>query len=158
MAAARAAVDALNEKYGGGFYLLIRKRRENARDGVWTPHERKRGALMALAALCSGMYSELECLSGDAETLAGARYILALDADTTLLPGAARELIGAMLHPLNRAVIDPRTETVASGRGIIHPRVSVELAASERTRFARTVAGPAAWTPMARYAVRCGWI
>lgn len=153
VAAARAAVDALNEKYGGGFYLLIRKRRENARDGVWTPHERKRGALMALAALCSGMYSELECLSGDAETLAGARYILALDADTTLLPGAARELIGAMLHPLNRAVIDPRTETVASGRGIIHPRVSVELAASERTRFARTVAGPGGVDP---YGSVCG--
>ena len=31
-----------------------KKARKTPRDGVWTPHERKRGALMALAALCSG--------------------------------------------------------------------------------------------------------
>ena len=140
--AARRAIDGLNEKYGGGFYLFIRPRRENRRDGVWTPYERKRGALMSLAAMCSGKDSELKCVSGDLAWLRGARYILALDADTTLLPGAARELIGAMLHPLCRAEIDPRRAAVVSGRGVIHPRVSVELASSERTHFARTAAGP----------------
>ena len=148
----RAAVDGLNEKYSGGFYLLIRPRRENRRDGVWQPRERKRGALMALAGLMTGGESELECLSGDALRLRGARYILALDADTTLLPGAARELIGAMLHPLNRPEFDGKGRVV-SGRGLIHPRVSVELAAAERSRFSRTMAGPGGIDP---YGSVCG--
>ena len=149
---ARAAVDGLNEKYSGGFYLLIRPRRENRRDGVWQPRERKRGALMALAGLMTGGESELECLSGDALRLRGARYILALDADTTLLPGAARELIGAMLHPLNRPEFDGKGRVI-SGRGLIHPRVSVELAAAERSRFSRTMAGPGGIDP---YGSVCG--
>ena len=151
--AARAAVDALNRKYSGGFFLLTRARSENRRDGLWTPRERKRGALMALAELCAGRESELKCLAGEAGRIAGARYIIALDADTTLLPGSARELIGAMLHPLNRAVLDRERRVVAAGRGIIHPRVSVELAASERTRFSRTVAGPGGVDP---YGTACG--
>ncbi|HIS43900.1 MAG TPA: hypothetical protein IAB47_00885 [Candidatus Scatomorpha merdigallinarum] len=153
VAQAQRAVDGLNEKYGGGFYLFTRPRRENKRDGIWTPHERKRGALMALAALCSGHYSELECRSGDLSALEGTKYILALDADTTLLPGAARELIGAMAHPLNRARVEPSLRRVTEGRGIIHPRVSVELAASESTHFSRVAAGPGG---MDAYGSACG--
>src|SRR5699024_4603895 len=105
-AAARGAFDALNEKYGGGFLLLCRRRSYSARDGRWLPRERKRGAIMALAALMQGRESELEAASGDISLIRGAEYILALDADTRLLPGAAEELIGAMLHPLNRAVVE----------------------------------------------------
>ena len=146
-------MDGLNEKYSGGFYLFTRRRAENRRDGVWTARERKRGALMALAGAMAGRDGELVCLAGDMGFVRGAKFILALDADTTLLPGAARELIGAMLHPLNRPVIDEKRRAVSAGRGIIHPRVSVELAASEATRFARAAAGPGGMDP---YGGACG--
>ena len=150
--AARRAIDGLNVKYSGGFYLFLRERREAGRDGVWRAHERKRGALLALAGLCAGRESELEVLSGDAAALAGTRYIITLDADTRVLPGSARELIGAMLHPLNRAEVG-ENGSVVSGRGVIHPRIGVELAASEATHFARAVAGPGGVDP---YGSACG--
>ena len=153
LGAAREAVDALNAKYGGGFFLFTRRRSENRRDGVWTPKERKRGALMALAALCAGRGSELAVLSGDRAWLGSARYILALDADTALLPGAARELIGAMLHPLNRPETDPARRCVSAGRGLLHPRVSVELAALDASRFAYLAGGPGGTDP---YGGACG--
>lgn len=151
--AAKRAVDELNARRGGGFYLLVRARREAPRDRRWRGYERKRGALLALAELCAGDASELAVLSGDAEALRGARYILTLDADTRLLPGAARELIGAMLHPLNRAEIDRERGVVRSGRGIIHPRIGVELAASGKSAFARISAGPGGVDP---YNSACG--
>ena len=151
--AAKRAVDGLNEKYSGGFYLFFRGRREARRDKIWRGYERKRGALLALAQLCAGRGSELEVLSGDAEAVHGTKYIITLDADTRVLPGAARELIGAMLHPLCRAVVDEKRRVVVSGRGIIHPRIGVELAASEKTPFARAIAGPGGVDP---YNSACG--
>lgn len=98
--AAKRAIDGLNEKYGGGFYLFFRPRREARRDRIWRGYERKRGALLALASLCAGRGNELGVLSGDEKALSGTRYIVTLDADTRVLPGSLRELIGAMLHPL----------------------------------------------------------
>ncbi len=151
--AAIRAVGALNEKYGGGFYLFFRPRREARRDRVWRGYERKRGALLSLASLCAGRGGELRVLSGDEGALAGTRYIITLDADTSVLPGAARELIGAMLHPLNRAEVDAETRAVVSGRGVIHPRIGVSLAASEATPFARALAGPGGVDP---YSSACG--
>lgn len=151
--AAVSAVDALNKKYAGGFYLFMRPRREVKREKLWRGYERKRGALMSLASLCAGRESELRILSGDENALAGTKYIVTLDADTRVLPGSVRELIGAMLHPLNRPEIDPRTRSVVSGRGVIHPRIGVELAASEATPFARAAAGPGGSDP---YGSACG--
>lgn len=151
--AAKRAIDGLNEKYGGGFYLFFRPRREARRDRIWRGYERKRGALLALASLCAGRGNELGVLSGDEKALSGTRYIVTLDADTRVLPGSLRELIGAMLHPLARAEIDAKSRSVVSGRGIIHPRIGVELAASEATPFARALAGPGGVDP---YNSACG--
>ena len=56
------------------------------------------------------------------------RYIITLDSDTQLPRGtAARRMIGAMSHPLNRAVIDPR----AARR---HARLRHPAAARRRQR------------------------
>ena len=151
IAAARGTFDALNEKYGGGFLLLCRRRSYSARDGRWLPRERKRGAIMALAALMQGRESELEAASGDISLIRGAEYILALDADTRLLPGAAEELIGAMLHPLNRAVVE--NGRVVRGRGLIHPRMDTELQSAVATRFARVFAPEGGTDP---YNAACG--
>lgn len=151
--AARAAVDGLNEKYGGGFYLFSRPRTYNAADRLWLGRERKRGALLALARLLQTGESELEVASGDRAALSGARFILTLDADTRLAPGTARELIGAMLHPLNAPVTDIGRHMVTSGYGVIHPRMGVELASATESGFARIFAGQGGCDP---YGSSCG--
>lgn len=145
--AAKNAVDGLNEKYGGGFYLLFRPRTFAEKDGVWRGYERKRGALLSLAALICSEESALTVLSGDGEKLRGARYILTLDADTVLGPGTARELIGAMLHPMNAPVLDEKRRMVVSGHGLIHPRMAVELSAANKSDFARIFAGQGGTDP-----------
>ncbi len=36
--------------------------------------------------------------------------------------GAAQELVGAMLHPLNRPEIDPKRRVVTAGYGLLQPK------------------------------------
>jgi cyclic beta-1,2-glucan synthetase len=151
--AAKDAVDGLNTKYGGGFYLFGRTRQRSRSDKIWLGYERKRGALLALARLLLGAETELGVLSGDCAALNGARYILTLDADTRLAPGTARELVGAMLHPLNAPVVDAKRRVVTSGRGVIHPRIGVELPAATASGFSRLFAGQGGCDP---YGSACG--
>lgn len=139
LSAAANAVERLNHEYGGGFYLFARNREYCEADQIYRGHERKRGAVMALAALLRGDVGELRVLAGDRKKLVGTAYILTLDSDTELLPGSARKLIGAMLHPLNHPVVE--NGVVISGHGIIHPRISVELRSAGATDFSRVYAG-----------------
>ena len=135
---AREAVMRLNRKYGGRFFLFTPPRRFDG--GRYVPHERKRGAIMELAKLLCDEESELE-VTGEKDALGGTRYILTLDSDTRIYPGAAGELIGAMLHPLCRPVIDARTKVVTSGHAVIHPRIDTDLQSSCETDFALIFAG-----------------
>ncbi len=151
--AAVKAVAALNEKYGGGFYLFCRERKPRGRDGVWSGFERKRGALLALARLLRGDGGGLCVLAGDKKRLVGVKYILTLDADTRLLPGSARELIGAMLHPVNAPRFDPERGVVVHGHGLIHPRMDTELPSAVKTPFSRLMAGSGGTDP---YGAACG--
>ena len=131
--AARDAVTDLNRRCGGGFYLFTRPRRFDGER--WTGYERKRGALLELARLLCGEPSALQ-VEGDTEALAGTPYILTLDSDTELYPGAAGELIGAMLHPLNRPVLDEKRGIVTRGHALIHPRIDTTLESAYATDFA----------------------
>ena len=99
-------ISELNRKYGGGFYLFTRRRTMDDGRGKYSGFERKRGAILALAELLCGEKTELCVSEGDADFLSGARYILTLDSDTVPSPGSVRELVGAMEHPLNKAVLD----------------------------------------------------
>ena len=146
----REAVMRLNRKYGGRFYLFTRPRRFDGER--YTPHERKRGAILELAKLLCDEESELE-VTGEKDALGGTRYILTLDSDTRIYPGAAGELIGAMLHPLCRPVIDARTHTVTAGHAVIHPRIDTELQSSGETDFALIFAGAGGSDP---YGTLCG--
>ena len=150
--AAARAVEALNDRYGGGFFLFCRRRTLRERDGVWAGFERKRGALLSLARLLRGDAGGLNILAGDPALLRGTKYILTLDADTRLLPGSARELIGAMLHPMNAPVFD-KNRVVVSGHGLIHPRMDVELPSAVKTPFSRVMAGAGGTDP---YGASCG--
>lgn len=92
--------------------------------------ERKRGALVELVRLLKDRPSGLEVLSGDRGALRDTRYVITLDSDTSLNVGAARELVGAMLHPLNQPEVDRERRVVTEGYALLQPRVAVELAAA----------------------------
>ena len=138
LAAAEEEIARLNGSRGGGFFLFTRPRREQA--GRWAGFDRKRGALLELAKLLAGEESELR-VTGDATRLAGTRFLLTLDSDTRLLPGSAGALIGAMLHPLNRAQFDEGRRCVTAGYGILQPRLTAELRSAGETDFALVFSG-----------------
>lgn len=150
--AARTEIEALNARYGGRFYLFTRERTRTP-DGIWRPWERKRGALLRLAQLLCGEAGAMHCAAGDAAVLRGTAYLLTLDADTRLTPGAARALVGAMLHPLNRPVVDAQRGVVTHGYGLLHPRMATELQSARASDWARVFAGPGGSDP---YGGVCG--
>ena len=150
--AARTEIEALNARYGGRFYLFTRERVQTP-DGKWSAWERKRGALLRLAQLLCGEAGAMHCAAGDAAALRGTAYLLTLDADTRLTPGAARALVGAMLHPLNRPVVDAQRGVVTHGYGLLHPRMATELQSARASDWARVFAGPGGSDP---YGGVCG--
>ena len=146
-AQAAQAVEELNARYGGGFYLLVRDRSWSRDMGRCTGWERKRGAILELARLLHGDKSSLRPAAGDPAGLEGVRYILTLDGDTRLQPESARSLIGAALHPLNRPITDRRLGVVTAGHGVIQPRIGVDLASACRNDFTRLFAGQGGTDP-----------
>ena len=150
LSAARTAVTALNMKYDGRFYLFTRERRFDGKN--YSAYERKRGAIMELAAFLNGEKTEFS-ICGEPDMLSGVKYIVTLDSDTGVYPGCIEELRGAMLHPLNRPVIDRKTKVVKQGYGIIQPRISTELESANATDFSLIFAGPGGTDP---YGGLCG--
>ena len=138
---ARRAVEDLNRKYGGGFYLFFRAPAFSARDERYMGWERKRGALTELVRLLKGRHTGLEVKAGEKGWLRQVRYVITLDSDTSLNVGTARELIGAMLHPLNQPVIDFERSIVTAGHALLQPRVAVELEAANKSFFSRVFGG-----------------
>ena len=137
--------DELNERYAnagaGTFFLLHRHRIFNARQGVWMGWERKRGKLLDLNKLLLGQFDPFPVKAGNLATLAQAQYVITLDSDTQLPRGSAQTLIGAMAHPLNRAIIDPDLRIVTEGYGILQPRVGVSVQSASRSRLASIYSG-----------------
>ncbi len=137
--------DELNERYAGdgagSFFLLHRHRIFNARQGVWMGWERKRGKLLDLNKLLKGQFDPFPVKAGNLEALVHAQYVITLDSDTQLPRGAAHMMIGAMAHPLNRAVIDPALRIVTEGYGILQPRVGVSVQSASSSRLAAIYSG-----------------
>ncbi len=141
VAAAQEGVHALNARYApneqDAFYLFHRPRRWNPRQGVWMGWERKRGKLADFNRLVrGGAHDAFRVIVGDIAKIRHVRYVITLDADTVLPPDAAPALVGALAHPLNRAVYDAQQARVVQGYGILQPRVGVSLASAHRSRFA----------------------
>ena len=135
----------LNEKYdghsSGSFFLLHRIRRYNRREGTWMGWERKRGKLLQLNRFLQGSSDEYEEKVGNPQVLSTVRFVISLDADTRLPRGTARRLIGTLAHPLNQAIIDPDSNVVVAGYGILQPRVGVSVQSTARSRLARIFSG-----------------
>ncbi len=75
------------------------------------------------------------------------KYVITLDTDTQLPRDAAHELVGAMMHPLNRAHYDAQQQRVTAGYGILQPRVAVSLPGANRSRYARLYGSDAGIDP-----------
>jgi len=147
---ARQQVEELNDKYGAAtgdtFFLFHRPRRWHARDRVWMGHERKRGKLEDLNSLLRGgeqggsggpAADRFSLIVGNTSKLSSVKYVITLDRDTQLPRDAARQLVGAMAHPLNRPHFDGGSGRVVEGYGILQPRVAVSLPGTNRSWYAR---------------------
>jgi cyclic beta-1,2-glucan synthetase len=149
-------INDLNAKYGsakqGGFLFLHRHRVFNVRQGVWMGWERKRGKLLDLNKLLVGEYDAFPIKAGRLDVLPQVRYILTLDSDTQLPRGSAAAMTGAIAHPLNQAIIDPKLRTVVEGYGILQPRVGVSVSSASRSRLAAIYSGQTGFDAYARAA------
>jgi cellobiose phosphorylase len=145
---ARDMIETLNAKYpsdaGSTFFLLHRPRRFNAAEKTWMGFERKRGKLGDLNALLSKGSTDatdrFALIVGDTSVLPNIRFVITLDTDTQLARDSARKFVGAMCHPLNRAVYDAARGRVTAGYGILQPRVAISLTGANRSRYARMCA------------------
>ena len=135
----------LNEKYEGNgcgtFCLFHRHRIYNPREGVWMGWERKRGKLLDFNRLIKDKYDSFPVKIGDLSLLPSVRFVLTLDSDTELPRGTALRLVGAMTHPLNQAIIDPRDNIVVAGYGILQPRVGISVQSASQSRLASIYSG-----------------
>jgi cyclic beta-1,2-glucan synthetase len=138
-------ISKLNEKYAnqgrGSFLLLHRHHIFNPREGVWMGWERKRGKLLDLHKLLRQQGDSFPLKVGDLSLLPRVRFVITLDADTELPRGAAHRMVGALAHPLNQAIIDPRRNIVVAGYGILQPRVGVSIQSASTSRLANVYSG-----------------
>jgi cyclic beta-1,2-glucan synthetase len=152
---ARDRIDDLNAKYSNGnagpFFLFHRPRRWNAPEGVWMGWERKRGKLADFNCMLRGEASErFTLIVGQTDLLREIKYVITLDSDTQLPRDAARQLVGAIAHPLNQPHYDTKRGRVVEGYSILQPRVGVALPSAGRSPFARLFAGDAGIDPYTR--------
>lgn len=139
-------INELNKKYGQQgkdiFYFFHRHRQYNEKQDTWMGWERKRGALMEFNDFIKGAEgTSFSVVSGEPSELSKVKYIITLDADTKLLRGVAKKLVGTMAHPLNRPIIDRRLGRVVEGYGLLQPRISVDIESANQTLFSRIFAG-----------------
>ena len=152
---AETGIEALNTKYGtdGGavFFLLHRPRHWNPSEHAWMGQERKRGKLSDLNKLLrGGSQSRFSSIVGDLSLLTDIKYVLTLDTDTLLPRNVARQLVGALAHPLNHARIDQRRNVVYEGYGILQPGVATKLDPGGQSWFARLNGGDPGIDPYTR--------
>ena len=132
----------LNRRYPGRegerFFVFHRHRQWNAAQGKWMGWERKRGKIHEFNQLLRGAtHTSYVDVAAPAALLQSIRYVITLDADTSLPRDSARRLIGVITHPLNSPHFDPQAGVVTEGYGILQPRVSVDLSSSFQSRFSQ---------------------
>ena len=103
--------------------------------------ERKRGKLLDLNDLLRGGKDNFPVKVGDLSVLPKLNYVITMDSDAQIPRGAARRLVATLAHPLNRAVIDPRTNTVVEGYGMLQPRVGISVQSASRSLLASIYSG-----------------
>ncbi|MFZ0967498.1 MAG: glucoamylase family protein [Candidatus Acidiferrales bacterium] len=138
-------IRALNDKYAhegrGSFFHFHRPRMFNQAEGVWMGWERKRGKILDFNQLLLGKRDRFTEKVGDLSLLQNVRYVITLDLDTQLPRDAAHKLVGAIAHPLNRAVLNTATNLVVEGYGILQPRVDICTKSAGKSRMSSILSG-----------------
>ena len=137
--------EKLNNKYKKElFFFIYRKRIWNKKENSFLGYERKRGALLQFNKILLGEKID-EAKYFNSNTLKGKKldikYVITLDTDTKLVLNSALNLVGAMDHPLNRPVLNRRKTKVVKGYGIMQPRVSVDIEATNKSLYSQVFAG-----------------
>jgi cyclic beta-1,2-glucan synthetase len=123
------------------FYLFHRQREWNPSEGVWMGWERKRGKLADFNRLLLNLGETTYTTQvGDASILLGSpdsstgrgspgsstelgiKYVITLDADTSLPQGSANRLVATLAHPLNHAEFSADGRSVVAGYTVLQPR------------------------------------
>lgn len=156
LARARRGIEALNSRYPregapAPFHLFHRPRVWNEYEKVWMCWERKRGKLEQFNDLLRGEGREaFSLIVGAEEVLPKIRYVITLDSDTDLPRGAARGMVGALAHPLNRPHYDEALGRITDGYAILQPRVSIRLTSVNQSRYAQLACGESGFDPYSR--------
>lgn len=139
--------EMLNEKYKKKlFYFIYRKRIWNEGENSFLGYERKRGAIIQFnQILLNKMDVSSERKYFNVNTLHGhdldIKYVITLDSDTKLVLNSALNLVGCMSHPLNRPILNSAGTKVISGYGLMQPRVSVDIEATNKSLYSQIFAG-----------------
>ena len=148
------SLNALNKRHGDGRFLLFhRERAWSSSEQKFIGWERKRGKLEELNGLITGSRS-IESASlvrlGNPDALRNVRFVITLDSDTQLPPGAARRMIETLAHPLNQPRFDQAGRVAAGTFTIIQPRVSPSLPSASASLFGRLFADARGIDPYTR--------
>ena len=144
--AAIEEINKLNQKYAvlenTRFFLFHRHRLWNPLEDKWMGWERKRGKLSEFnALLCGENEHSFSHIVGNTKILPLIRYVITLDNDTQLPRDAAKNLIGALSHPLNRPQLDPTGKKVIRGYGLLQPKITMSYVSTHRSFYARIFGG-----------------
>jgi cyclic beta-1,2-glucan synthetase len=113
--------------------------------------ERKRGKIEEFTRLLRGATdTSYSTQVGDLSVLPQIRFCIVLDRDTRLPRDTAKQLIGIILHPLNRPRFDARKGRIVDGYAILQPRVSVTFASASGSLFSRVYSGHTGVDPYTR--------
>lgn len=139
--------EKLNKKYKKQiFFFLYRKRFWNEHENCYLGYERKRGALIQFSQLLLGkMNKKDQEYWYFANTLGNfkekVRYVITLDQDNRLILNTALNLVGAMAHPMNHPVLNKEGTKVIKGYGLMQPRVSLDIEATNKSLYSQIFAG-----------------
>ncbi|WP_172856646.1 glucoamylase family protein [Thermoanaerobacterium sp. RBIITD] len=139
-------IKKLNKKYSPEkdvFFYFHRKRIFCKMQESFMGWERKRGAIVEFNELLNGSNDTSYNIKSTEEIdkLPHIKYVITLDADTNLTMDTAKKLVGTMMHPLNKAVIDRERNIVVEGYGLLQPRIGVDIVSANTTRFSKIFAG-----------------
>lgn len=137
----------LNKKYKKDlFYFIYRKRVWSSSEDCYLGYERKRGALLHFNKILlhqldedtEKTYFNVNMLHNHKLNI---KYVITLDTDTRLVLNTALNLVGAMAHPLNRPILNKEGTKVIQGYGLMQPRVSVDIEATNKSLYSQIFAG-----------------
>lgn len=140
-------IKELNKQYPSAnqrFSLFFRERKWNEAEGCYMCWERKRGKLEEFNAYITGTPREntsFSLINFDESLIGTFKYVITLDADSTLVQNSASKLVGMIHHPLNTAILDSSGKKVKEGYAIIQPSVRNHICDRKSSRFTKLAGG-----------------